>query len=98
MEKECGITNNASAASMLYRHPALLGMDGVIIMNMVDNPMHISYGYKVMWYLSSIPGGYPYIQHITGCSGPDHKKERGIVVRTILIMTKNMLIFPRPRK
>jgi elongation factor 4 len=56
VEKERGITVKASAATMLYRHPAAVGPEGVILLNMVDTPGHSDFGLEVARSLLFVQG------------------------------------------
>ena len=71
VEKERGITVKASAASMLYRHPAAVGPAGVILLNMVDTPGHADFGSEVTRSMTSVQGGRPSLRCGAGSSGPD---------------------------
>lgn len=56
VERERGITVKASAASMLYRHPAATNPEGWILLNMVDTPGHADFGMEVTKSLDSVEG------------------------------------------
>lgn len=56
VERERGITVKASAASMLYRHPAATNPEGWILLNMVDTPGHADFGMEVSKSLDSVEG------------------------------------------
>jgi translation elongation factor EF-G len=47
VEQQRGITVKASAASMLYRHPSAKGPLKYLLLNMVDTPGHVDFGFEV---------------------------------------------------
>jgi hypothetical protein len=47
VEQQRGITVKASAASMLYRHPSAKGPLKCLLLNMVDTPGHVDFGFEV---------------------------------------------------
>ena len=53
VEKECVSTVNLIAYSMLYRHPVAVSPDGVILLNMVDIPIHANFRSWLKWSLTS---------------------------------------------
>ena len=56
VERKRGITVKASAASMLYRHPAATNPKGWMLLNMVDTPGHADFGMEVTKSLDSVEG------------------------------------------
>ncbi len=47
VEQQRGITVKASAASMIYRHPSAKGPLKCLLLNMVDTPGHVDFGFEV---------------------------------------------------
>lgn len=56
VEKERGITVKASTATMLYPHPAAVGPEGVLLLNMLDTPGHVDFGREVSRSLTFVQG------------------------------------------
>lgn len=49
-------TVKAAAASMLYKHPSAKGPNGTLLLNMVDTPGHVDFGFEVTRSLSCVQG------------------------------------------
>jgi elongation factor 4 len=56
VEKERGITVKASTATMLYPHPAAVGPEGLLLLNMLDTPGHVDFGREVSRSLTFVQG------------------------------------------
>lgn len=101
MEQERGITVKASTASLLYPHPAAVGEEGVLLLNMIDTPGHVDFGREVARSLSFVQGAILLLDATQGIQAQTwsvHEKAKSMEPppELILALTKIDLEAARP--
>lgn len=101
VERERGITVKATTASMLYQHPAAVGPEGVLLLNMIDTPGHADFGREVARSLSFVQGAILLLDATQGIQAQTwtvHEKAKSMEEppELILALTKIDLDAARP--